>query len=116
MSLATATEKLIKQPQEKRKYSFSFLNLLDDNEVVNEIKSITSEIRGSSVASDLSITGTGINSSITTIDDVDYRSGCLVELWIASGTDQNTYRIEVLVGTNAGSILEGDGLLSVKDT
>jgi hypothetical protein len=116
VSTVTSSEILLAQPSEKRKFSVSFLNLLDDNEVINEIKSITSEIRGSDSISTLLITDTGVNSVLTTIDDVDYRSGTLVQFWCQSGVDLNTYRIECLVGTNAGEVLEGDVLLKIRDT
>jgi hypothetical protein len=110
----------LKQPSERRKYSFIFDNLMDEDagEVITEIKSITSEIVGGGT-SDLSITGTGIAGAVTLEvdgEDAAYRSGVVVECWIASGTDGNKYRVEALVETDAGQILEADGLLKIKNT
>lgn len=115
MSVVTSTSILTKQPSEKRKYSFVFDNLMDDVEVIDTITRITSEVVGSDATSDLVITNSGI-ADASTIDDVDYRSGVIVDMWISSGTNGNKYRIEALVETDSGQILEGDGLLRVKNT
>lgn len=41
--------------------------------------------------------------------------GQVVEFWISGGTSRNRYRIEVIIETNGGQILEGDGILVVGD-
>lgn len=120
MSAVSSTNVLLKQPSERRKYSFIFQDLMDDNagEVITEIKSITSEIAGGGT-SDLSITGTGIAGAVTLEvngEYIDYRSGVVVECWISSGSDSTKYRVEALVETDAGQILEGDGLIKIKNT
>lgn len=91
---------LCKAPSERRYYSMDFSNLMSDNETIDSIVSVTSEKRGGGV-SDLLIDSTGINSKV-------------VEMYIGSGSDYSTYRIEVLIDTSIQR-LQGDGLLKVSD-
>lgn len=97
----TAPQLLSKQPSEKRKYSMSFANLMDSDETISSITSVTSEKRGEG-SSDLVITNTAIN-------------GQTIEMWIEGGTNRKTYRIEVKISTSGGQELEGDGMLKVKE-
>ena len=102
----TANQELCKQPAEKRKFSMEFSSLLGSGEIISIISSITSEtIDGGT--SDLTITSPSIIDGNAT----DSR----VTLWIESGTSGLKYRIEVLVNTSGGQILQGDGLLKVTD-
>ncbi len=102
----TANQELCKQPSEKRKFAMEFANLLSDNEEVSSINSITHEkIDGST--SDLSL-------SLQTITDGS-ATNSRVTVWIEGGTAITLYRIEVIVTTTNGQILEGDGLLKVTD-
>ena len=104
---ATANQELCKQPSEKRLYSMDFYKLmLTSNEIISSIDLITSEKIDGSV-SDIIITDTSIVNGATT-------SGA-VNLWVESGTHGSKYRIEILVTTNSGQTLEGDGLLKVSD-
>ena len=80
-----------------------FTSVLGTGESINAISSIGSEKVGG-YATDLSITASGITS--------DSKS---VTMYIASGTLGSTYRIEVLVNTDASQIIEGDGILFVTD-
>jgi len=103
-----AGQRLCKQPAETRKYSMEFNNLLETSETITSISSVSSEkINGG--ATDLSITTTGIEQSSTS------SKNSLVTFWIASGTTGNTYRLEILVNSSSGAILEGDGILYVTD-
>ena len=86
MSLIS-NERLCKQPSEKRKFGIEFNNVLGVGEVVSQITSI--------------VTAIGKDS--------------LVTLWIEGGTTGNTYRIETIIASSSGAILEGDGILYVSD-
>jgi hypothetical protein len=104
----TANQELCKQPAEKRKFGMEFAALMDTSsgEVISSIDGITSEtISGGT--SDLTITSPAIANGVATSSKV--------ELWIAGGTAGLKYRIEILVTTSGGQILEGDGLLKVTD-
>lgn len=104
----TASQELCKQPSERRKFGMEFASLMSTGtgEVISSIDSVTSEtISGG--ASDLTIT-------LPSIVDGNATSS-RVEFWIEDGTAGNKYRIEVLVTTSDGQILEGDGILKVTD-
>jgi len=97
----SAPQLLVKAPAERRYYSMDFSALMDSDETIISINSITSEKRGGDI-SNLLIDGTGIN-------------GQTVEMYISSGTDYSTYRVEVQITTSDSNILQGDGLLKVSD-
>jgi len=99
----TANQRLCKQPTETRQFSMDFTNVLGTGESISSISSIDSEKTGG-YTSDLSIATSGISSDSKQIT-----------MYIASGTLGSTYRIEVLVNTDASQILEGDGILYVTD-
>ena len=101
----TANQRLCKQPTETRKFEMDFSSLLGTSENITGIASINSEKVGG-YASDLVIGATGLVSATPT---------GTVEMYIESGTLGSTYRIEVLVNTDASQILEGDGILYVTD-
>jgi len=101
----TANQRLCKQPSEKRKFEMSFASVLGSSENITAITSVASEKVGG-YASDLSIGSTGLVSATPT---------GTVEMYIESGTLGSTYRIEVLVTTDASQILEGDGILYITD-
>ena len=44
-----------------------------------------------------------------------FDDGYQIEMYIESGTLGSTYRIEILVTTDASQILEGDGILYITD-
>ena len=99
----TADQRLCKQPAENRKFEMDFTNVLGSSEAITSITSIESEKVGG-YASDLSITNQAIEPG-------DKK----VSMFIADGTLGNTYRVEVLVATDASQTLEGDGVLYVTD-
>ena len=99
----TADQRLCKQPAENRKFEMDFTNVLGASEAITSITSIESEKVGG-YASDLSITNQAIESGSKK-----------VSMFIADGTLGNTYRLEVLVATDASQTLEGDGVLYVTD-
>tara|TARA_R100001086_G_scaffold225201_1_gene143388 strand:- start:85 stop:396 length:312 start_codon:yes stop_codon:yes gene_type:complete len=99
----TADQRLCKQPAENRKFEMDFTNVLGSSEAITSITSIESEKVGG-YASDLSITNQAIETGAKK-----------VSMFIASGTLGNTYRVEVLVATDASQTLEGDGVLYVTD-
>ena len=82
-----------------------FSSVLGTSENITAISSVTSEKVGG-YTSDLSIGSTGLVSATPT---------GTVEMYIESGTLGSTYRIEVLVTTDASQILEGDGILYITD-
>ena len=97
----TSNQRLCKQPAEVRKFEMDFSSLLN----VSAIVSINSEKVGG-YTSDLVIGSTGLVSATPT---------GTVEMYIESGTLGSTYRIEVLVNTDASQVFEGDGILYVTD-
>lgn len=103
MTAITANETLCKQPYEKRQFSMDFDLLMDTDETINSSP-------GPQVDSE-KING---DSSDLTISDVTI-SGHKVLFWIAGGTNNRRYRVEVQIITSGGQYLEGDGILVVKD-
>ena len=99
----TSNQRLCKQPAETRFFQMDFTSVLGTGEAISSISSIGSEKVGGYVT-DLSITSSGLSS--------DAKG---VTMYIASGTLGSTYRIEVLVSTDASQIVEGDGVLYVTD-
>lgn len=81
-----------------------FTNVLATGETISSINGVTSEKVGG-YTSDLGIASTGVSS--------DSKS---VTMYISSGTLGSTYRVEILIATNASQILEGDGILFITDT
>jgi hypothetical protein len=102
MTDITASQTLCKQPSEKRKFEMQFTNLLTTGETVTGVFEVRSELIGGG-PTDLTITGETVESSNK------------VTMWIAGGTHAQRYRVEVVVGTSGGAILEGDGILKVSD-
>lgn len=103
-----SNERLCKQPSEKRKFAIEFNNVLETAETVSQITSLNSEkIDGS--ATDLTISTTGIETAAA------IGKNSLVTFWIEGGTTGNTYRIETIISSSSGAILEGDGILYVSD-
>ena len=95
----TAENNLKKQPSEVKKFSMDFSNVLESNELILTTN-VTSQLY-SGGTSDISI------SSVSIVDQTG------VSMFISSGTDGSRYRVEVLVSTNTGQTLEGDGILIV---
>ena len=101
----TANQRLCKQPTETRKFEMDFTSVLGSSENITAITSVVSEKVGG-YTSDLAIGSTGLVSATPT---------GTVEMYFESGTLGSTYRIEVLVTTDASQILEGDGVLYITD-
>ena len=101
----TANQRLCKQPSETRKFEMDFSKVLGGSENITAISSISSEKVGG-YTSDLVIGSTGLFSATPT---------GTVQMYIENGTLGSTYRIEVLVNTDASQVLEGDGILYVTD-
>ena len=98
----TTNQRLCKQPSETRKFEMDFTSVLGTGELITAA-SVSSEKVGGYIT-DLIIGSTGLSSDSKTF-----------EMYIESGTLGSTYRIEVLVNTDASQILEGDGILYVTD-
>lgn len=101
----TANQRLCKQPTETRKFQMDFSSVLGSSENITSISSVSSEKVGG-YATDLTIGSTGLISATPT---------GTVEMYIEGGALGSTYRIEVLVNTDASQVLEGDGILYVTD-
>ena len=101
----TANQRLCKQPTETRKFEMDFSSVLGTSENISSIVSINSEKVGG-YTSDLVIGSTGLVSATPT---------GTVQMYIESGTLGSTYRVEVLVNTDAAQVLEGDGILYITD-
>jgi hypothetical protein len=106
MSDVTATQRLLKQPSEKRKFSMDFSSVLATSETISSITSVTSE-KLDGTTSDLTIPAAGESNTI---------SGSSILMWVEGGTHGMSYRVEVKITTSAGQIVEGDGILRVTDT
>jgi len=103
----TAKERLCKQPGEKRLFSMEFNHLMiTSSEIISGINSIISNNVGGT-GTDLIISQSGIVNGLGT--------SSRVQMWIAAGTTGTSYRVETLVTTTSGQILEGDGILHVTD-
>lgn len=94
------TDNLKKQPSETRIFGMSFKNKLRSSTDV--IQSITSV----SIYPD-DATLTAVDHSITT--DTAY-------ITVASGSDDRTYKLTVIVSTSEGQVLENEGYLKVLDS
>jgi len=103
-----ANERLCKQPSESRKFSMEFNNILSSSETVTQITSLASE-KIDGTTSDLTVGTTGIETS-----SVSSKSS-LVTFWVSGGSTGETYRVETVITTSSGAILEGDGILYVSD-
>jgi len=90
-------DQLVKQPTETRAYAIDFVNLLASGDSL------------ASVTSGPTSTPTGLTFGSTAI------SGTQVQFTIAGGTAGTSYRVEVIVTTANGEIIEGDGDLIVAD-
>tara|TARA_R110000824_G_scaffold98613_3_gene235223 strand:- start:3527 stop:3844 length:318 start_codon:yes stop_codon:yes gene_type:complete len=101
----TANQRLCKQPTEVRKFEMDFTSVLASSENIEGVTSINSEKVGG-YTTDLVIGSTGLVSATPT---------GTVEMYIEGGTLGSTYRIEILVTTDASQTIEGDGILYVTD-
>jgi len=101
MSNVTSAQHLIKQPGEKRKIKFDFAAVLDTGEAISGTPIITSKKLGGDT-SDLVISSVSV-------------SGDEVHCFVESGTHAQRYRLEVTLDTDAGQILQADGILRVTD-
>ena len=100
MASLTSSVIIFKQPSEIINVSMDFTNWVDSTITLSS-PVVTSESYGCDT-SDLLITNVVVSVKF-------------VNMTIASGTDGNRYRIEVLVSTDGGETLEGDGILKVSD-
>ena len=107
MSIVTASERLYKQPSERRKFTMDFTSTLESSETISSLDSVTSESLDGG-GTDLTIPAAGYSNTINSAANK-------ILLWVEGGTSGNTYRIEVQVTTTTGQKLEGDGILRVTD-
>lgn len=93
---------LVKQPAEKRTYRIEFTNLLVGATLatVNSVSSENQNKVGGSTAVTLGTPAV---------------SGDAVEFTIEAGTDDENYKITAEVVDSEGNILEGEGMLYVRD-
>ena len=99
-----ALEKIEQQTTESILLSMDFDNILGSSETISSVTSVTSEIIGSTTASDLTIGTASISSD-----------GKSVNFRCSGGTENKLYLIEVLVVTSAGNTYEGDGQIRLVD-
>jgi hypothetical protein len=92
-----AIETLIKQPAESRLYAFDFSALLAVNEDLATVDSVTADVAGLTFSGSPTIVGP------------------LAQQRILGGTAGIRYKITIRVTTNQSNILEGEGILQVKD-
>lgn len=96
-----APEIITKQPSEKLYIGMDFASVLNTGEIISSIQSLNVEKRGGRV-SDLIIEDEIIDGSI-------------VKFFVSGGTECYTYRVEILILTSDGQLLEGDGILEIID-
>ena len=101
MPNSIAPQNLTKQASEVRTYSMDFSNLMASAETIASITSVTSELRGGGT-SDLTLASETI-------------SGQTITVIISNGTKAHTYRVEIIIVTSSGAVLEGDGLLKISN-
>jgi len=102
---ATGLEVLIKQPFESREYDLDFSNLLEEDEHIKTIISVTSTNMGK-------VSGSG---NVTIVGYTITSDRKRVRIRIEGGTDKEDYKITAQVDTYYNNRLEGEGLLRVKD-
>lgn len=90
---------LIKQPGETLPYAIDFTNLIPTGDSLSSVTSVTATPSGSG---DLTLGSASI-------------SGTQVQFRIGGGIEGKMYRVEAIVVTAVGNILEGDGRLFVTD-
>jgi hypothetical protein len=90
---------LVKQPGETLPYAIDFTNLIPTGDSLSSVTSVTATPSGSG---DLTLGAATI-------------SGTQVQFTIEGGIEGTMYRVEAIVVTAVGSILEGDGRLFVTD-
>jgi len=101
---STADETAVKQPSERRRFTMDFsakMSTAETIEASSPAPVVTSEKTCGSV-SDLTIETPTI-------------SGQTIQMWISAGTSKTRYRVEVVITTSTGAILEGDGIMKVSD-
>lgn len=99
----TGLEALEKQPSESRIYTFDFSSLLAQN-IVKTVLSVT-QINQNLISGSSDLT---LGSPTTNLDK-------LVQIRILGGTDDEDYKITALIEDTGSNILEGEGLLRVRD-
>jgi len=93
----TAKQVPVKQPGETLNLEMDFTELLNSGETIS-LPSVTTS-------------PTGLTVTNVAIDSTAKRVG----MTVSGGTDGTTYRFEVTVNTNLSQVLEGDGILKVRD-
>lgn len=105
MPRVSSTSTLYKKAEETRTYSMDFSNLMATGETIEEaapVPVVSQERMGGSVSTDLTIGAPSVD-------------GQEVIFAIAGGDNGKIYRLDVLITTSTGQILEGDGILHVRD-
>ncbi len=98
-----STPSCVKQPGESRLYSFDFSALLATGETLSSVNSVTYVGDGDPADTALTLSG---SSAIV---------GKTVTQRILAGTSGVRYKVTTRVTTSLGNILEGEGILQVKD-
>lgn len=104
MGKVSAPQTLFKKETETRHFSMDFANLMATGETIEASSPapvVTSERLGGG-SSDLTITSVAI-------------SGQTITFTIADGTNGNRYRVYVVITTSADQVLDGDGVLVVRN-
>jgi hypothetical protein len=95
---STGLPVLTKQPGESRKFRFDFSNKLRSEGLASVV--------GVSITSQNLVVGSGAVASSS-----ETASGRFVNMTLTGGTDNENYKISVVVTTTSGQVLEGDGIL-----
>ncbi len=102
MAVVTATEHLVKQSSEIRRYEMKFNALMNTGETFVSVPVVTvTRERGCGI-DDLSVYDVGTD-------------GQSILMWASGGKHLSVYRVNIKVTTSTGQTLVGDGILEIRD-
>lgn len=99
---------LVKQPNERRRYTMDFAPRLLDGEAVQSIDSI-------GIAIDSYDDAVDPESIVLPTNDGQSSNTSVVQVWLLGGTDLVIYKVTIIVTGDLGTVAEGEGLLAVVD-
>lgn len=94
---------LEKQPSEDRLFDMDFSSILKSDETITSVISVTQENQGN-------VTG---SSDLTLV--ANSYSGAVVQVNISGGTDLEDYKVTIKISTSVNSVIEGEGMMRVRD-
>ncbi len=102
MAVVTATEHLVKQSGEVRRYEMKFNALMSTGETFASVSVVTATRERGCGIDDLNVYDVGTD-------------GQSILMWVSGGQHLSVYRVNVKVTTSTGQTLVGDGILEIRD-